>query len=301
MDGERIAFDATGAQQAGQERIDFDPSDARPVRKVGLVDSIGRTVGAAAIPVVRAFDMAAAGLAGLLGATEAQQQIFRDADQRSATMREFYGPAADEDMSLPGQVVGGMASLPIEVVGGMGLQRGIERSADVVQRGGTLREAGVAGGTTGAVNLGLNLLPVKAGGRVAQKLESKLGGVLAGAATGAAINVPAQVAGTAAENLALPSREDATLTERAAGSGARPGFEDLARDPLDPQDLAVGTGLSAAFGGAAGAAARRSARQRQGRPAAGDRSSPSGQPVPLDFDEAVKAGQLQPAELSDAS
>lgn len=273
------------------QRIDFDATDARPVRRLGLVESAGRTVGASAMPVVRTFGLAAASLAGVLGGDDARDRVFQAVDETMRSMRDYYEPAPDEEMSTAGQIAGGVASMPIEVVGGMGVQRGVDRAAEVVQRGGSLQQAATAGATTGGVNLALNMLPVKAGGRVAQALESKVGGMLAGGATGAAINVPAQVAATAAENVALPAREDASLVDRATGHGAAPEFRDMARDPLDKRDLAVGAGLAAAFGAAGGRAGR--ARREGGREAA--RSEPAS------FDDAVQSGQLRPAELSDSS
>lgn len=214
-------------------------------RRVGFWEAAARTVGSAVKPVVRAFDLAAAGLAGAMGAESDQEAIFRDMELRQETMGRQYDEQPGESMPLAGQVVGGVASMPVEMAGGFGVQRGIDRAAEVVKRGGSMQEAAVAGGVTGAGNVALNALPVRLGGQVAERVGGGAARQLGfGAATGAAVNVPGEVALGYAENAALPEREE---------------FEDLKVDPLDPENLAVSAGLSAAFG-AAGAGMGRSRR-----------------------------------------
>lgn len=237
-----------------------------PPREVGFAEGAARTAASSVIPIVRSIDMAAAGLAGLLAPlfgldpVKEQERIFADAEERSATMRQAYSPQPGEEFGLGGQIAGGVASMPIEVVGGLGLQRGVERAADVVQRGGTLGEAGLAGGVTGAANVAANLLPVKAGGAAGRAVEQGLarvlpggartGAVVGGAATGGALGAGADVAVAAAENAALPTGE---------------AFADLERQA----EPAVSGGLGAAFGAAAaGAATRGKARPARPAPAA---------------------------------
>lgn len=237
------------------------PAAAPPTREVGFMESAGRTAASAATPVVRGLGMGLAGvieqmrgvaeladaIAPIFGIKpEAQQRlqsaqdtVFRATDERTQAMREMYDPKAGEEMNLPGQIVGGIASLPIEMAGGMGLQRGVERASDVVQRGGTLGEAGMSGGVTGAANLAANLLPVKLGGAAGRAVERGLGGgraaaVGAGAATGAGLGIGGDVAATSASNAALP-----------AGTQ----FEDLQQEASP----AVSGGLGAALGALGGA------------------------------------------------
>jgi hypothetical protein len=229
---------------------------APPPRQVGVLETMGRTAASAAIPIVRSIDMAAAGLAGMLApllgmnAEQEQAKVFRDSEARSARMRQQYEPQAGEQMSGPGQLLGGVASMPLEMVGGMGAQRGIERSADVLQRGGTGGEAALAGAVTGGANVVANLLPVKAGGVVGRAVESTLARgigqraaqVGAGALTGGAIGAASDAAVTGASNAALPEGEE---------------FAGL-RQESDPL---TSFGLGAAFGGAAGRAQNRGGRK----------------------------------------
>lgn len=252
-----------------------------PARQVGFMESAGRTLGASAIPVARMGGMGLAGAleiikpaAALVDAisiamggrpemtqrvSAAQESVFGATDQLSAGMRSMYAPQPGEEMSTPGQIAGGVLSLPIEAAGGMGIQRGVERAADVVQRGGTLKEAGIAGGVTGAANVAANLLPIKAGGAVGRGIERGLGAVLpggartgaiaGGAATGGALGVAGDEAVVAAENLSLPSGER---------------FQEL----QSQSDPAVSFGLGAAFGALPGVMAPR-------QPAAAPRREPT--------------------------
>ena len=168
-----------GAQQTQAKPGEWDVVSTSPAppppREVGFLESAGRTAASAATPIVRGLDMAAAGLAGMLApifglnAEQEQAKIFSDAEARSARMREAYAPQPGEEMSMLGQMAGGVASMPAEVLGGFGAARGLERSADVVQRGGTLGEAGVAGGVTAGANMAANLLPLKLGGTAGQR------------------------------------------------------------------------------------------------------------------------------------
>lgn len=224
-------------------------------REVGFLETAGRTAAAAAIPIVRSIDMAAAGLAGwlapLLGmnAEEEQAKVFRDAEARSARMRQEYEPQPGEQMSKPGQIAGGIASAPIEFAG-LGVQHGGERAADVIQHGGTVNEARIAGGVSGAANALANALPVKAGGVVGRTIEGALGRTLGarvgqvagGALTGGVLGAAGDVGVTEASNAALPEGDQ---------------FQEL-RQESDP---ATSFGLGAAFGGLGAHMERRGARK----------------------------------------
>jgi hypothetical protein len=243
---------------------------APPAREVGFFESAGRTAGSSATPVVRALGLADAGVleivkqvatvadavAPIFGlrsqltqrVQEAQDEAFAAANERAASMRAMYDPQAGEEMSLPGQIAGGIASMPIEMVGGMGLQRGVERSADVLQRGGSGGEAALSGAAVGAVNVAANLLPIKAGGKAVQAVErvaAPLAGKTAarmgvGAVTGGALGAGADAAVTATENATLPEGE---------------AFEDLKREAAP----GVAGGLGAALGALGGVRAPRAA------------------------------------------
>ena len=237
-------------------------------RDVGFVEGAARTAASSAIPVVRSLGLAEGGLLGAvaevadladniaplfglksdLGARvrERQAAVFQRGDQLTESMRGMYAPQPGEEFGLGGQIVGGLASMPIEMVGGFGAQRGIERSADVLQRGGTGGEAALAGGVSGVANVAANLLPVKVGGATGRAIEGGLarvlpggartGAIAGGAATGGALGAGAELAVTGAENAALP--------EGAA-------FADLQREA----EPGVSGGLGAALGGVAAAVA----------------------------------------------
>jgi hypothetical protein len=254
---ERIDFDTTGVQPI-EGRIDFDPTGVQEVREVGTMETAGRTIMQSVRTALRAWDMAAAGLAGAFGASQDQEAIFRESDARKRRMDERYGFKGAEEPSMAGQIVGGLASLPVEVLGGMGAQHGVERAADIVERGGSMEEAARGGVVSGAGGVALNLLPAAAGLRAAERSGlGRAGRTAVGAATGAAINVPAEVGLAVAENAALPDR---------------PEFKDLERDPLDTNELTVSGGLSAGIGALAGGMSRgRGARPaRRGKGAATD-------------------------------
>lgn len=168
-----------------------------------------RPVAAIADLVAPIFGVQSNATAGLHAA---QEKVFGATDDRVQSMRDMYDAKPGEEMSLPGQLIGGVASMPIEVAGGLGISRGVDRAAEVVQRGGTLREAGVAGGVTAAANLAANAVPLKVGGAAGRALERRFGGgrtaaVAGGAATGAPLNIAAEKAVVAAENAALPEHE----------------------------------------------------------------------------------------------
>lgn len=252
----------TGPSTDLLEGVQVGGEPYRPRRDMGFFESAGKTAAQATIPVVRAIDMAAAGVAGAFERifpqlAGEQDRIFQMMQERNQRMTEAYTPAPEEQVSLPGAVAGGIASLPVEMAGGFGAQHGIERTAQVLERGGTGGQAALAGGVTGATRVGLNLLPVKLGGKIGGAVEGRLGAMLGGAATGAAVNVPGEALGVAAENLALPAAEDATLAQRARGEGLAPGMEGLGQDPLDPANLAVSAGLSGALGAVGGATAKK--------------------------------------------
>lgn len=263
---------ANGASNGGEpalREVDHDPFAASP-REVGFLESAGRTAGSAAVPVVRTVGLGAAGLMELAkpiaslvdqltqaigvqprartGLQAAQDAVFGATDRQVQSMRDVYDPKPGEQMSLPGQIAGGIASMPIEVVGGFGAQRGVERAADVVKRGGSLGEAATAGTVSGAANVAANLLPVKAGGAAGRLVERGFGGGMRGAMAGGALT--GGVMGAAADS-GVAAAENASLPDR-------PEFEDLQREA----DPAVSFGLGATFGAAGGRASRNASRAR---------------------------------------
>lgn len=219
----------------GKKETAAPPPPPPPKRKVGFLESAGRQIGQAATTAVGHLGMAAAGVAGVLG-EGAQDAVFRARDKTMASMADFYGQKPDEEFNTAGSLVGGVASAPIEIVGGGGAQHGTERATQVLDRGGSLGDAALAGGVSGATHVALNALPVKAGGAVGRAIETKLGGMAGGAATGAVIAGGGGAAGRAAENAALPEGKQ---------------FEDL-QQPVMPSAAEVGMG--AAFGAVPGAA-----------------------------------------------
>lgn len=232
------------------------------VREVGFAESAARTAGAAAQPVVRTLGLAAGGvlqqlkgvaqladqIAPVFGlqsdvarrVQEAQDRVFQQSDQLQTSMRDVYNPRPGEEFSTPGAITGGVLSMPIEVVGGMGSQRGVERAADVLQRGGSGTEAAVAGVVTGGANVAANALPIKVGGKVGAAIEQGLGKVLPGgartgaitgaAATGGALGAGADIGVAAAENAALPEGE---------------AFQDLRREAEPAASGGLGAALAA--------------------------------------------------------
>lgn len=207
-------------------------------RQVGFLESAGRTAGAAAIPVARSVGLAGGALAGILSPA-LQEKVFRKMDQVVGGMRRMYEPKPDEEFSTAGRLAGGIASAPIEMAGGMGLQHGVERAAQVVERGGTMGQAAKAGAVSGGVGLTMNALPVKAGGVVGSVLKSKLGTVASGALTGGAIAGASGSAARRAENAALPEGEQ---------------FADLRQDEaVSAEEVGLGAAMGA-VPGAAGAA-----------------------------------------------
>jgi ddrB-like ParB superfamily domain/Zeta toxin len=258
-------FELEGAQQA-----------AAP-REVGFMESAGRTAGAAATAPVRMGGLAVGGLlegvkkAAALADTiapmfglqtdysqrvaAAQDQVFAFTDRRAEEMRGMYAPKPGEEFGIGGQIAGGVASLPMELAGGLGIARGVERGADVVQRGGTMGEAATAGGVTAGANLIANALPIKLGGAAGRAVERGLGGgraaaIGAGAATGAALSVGGDAAVVGAENLALPAGEQ---------------FADLQQEASPAVSGGLGLGLGA-LAGAVGAPQLRAPRRAAAAP-----------------------------------
>lgn len=219
------------------------PPAPKPKREVGFLESAGRTAGQAARTVVGHLGLAAAAPARLLG-QDAQDAVFRKRDELLQSMDDLYAPKEGEEFSTAGSLAGGIASAPIEVVGGFGTQHGTERATEVLDRGGTLGDAAVAGGTTAGVRAAMNAVPIKAGGAVGRAIESKLGGLAGGAVTGGTLAAATGSAGRAVENAALPEGQQ---------------FQDLEQSPM-PQ--AAEFGLGAVLGAVPGAAAAGSAAVR---------------------------------------
>jgi hypothetical protein len=257
---------------------------APPPRQVGFLESAGRTAGAAAIPVMQTLGLAGATIASILG-DDVRDQVFKRVDSTLEAMRGMYNPQAGEEFSTAGQVVGGLASMPIEMAGGMGIQRGVGRAADVVERGGTLGEAATAGTVTGAANLAANLVPAHIGGvvggtlarRATPMLGSRGAQLAAGGLTGAALGVGTEQIQVPVENWALPEGKQ---------------YEDL-QGETSP---GIAAGLAGAFGvhGAHSARAARikTAQQRQqlGLP-----------PEPIDAYERALAGGDEEAAMASRS
>lgn len=258
---------------------------APPPREVGFFEGAGRTAASAATPTVRTLGMADAGLltvvAQVADAADAiaplfgiksdlgarlratRDERFQATDELAGSMRDMYAPKPGEEFGLGGQFAGAVASLPLEMAGGLGITRGVERAADVVQRGGTLGEAGTAGGITAGANLAANALPIKLGGGAGRLAERTLGGgraaaVGAGAATGGMLGIGGDQAVVAAENASLPAGE---------------AFTDLQGET----NAAVSGGLGAALGGLAGALGapqvRAPRRQKETKPTPGTQGS----------------------------
>lgn len=239
------------------------PKPAPPKREVGDVETALRTVGSSVKPIVRMYGLAMSAVARGIDEvnnlrTGRDDRFYSDAvmaetDDSVAGNTDAYAPKPGEEMGLPGQIAGGIFSAPIEMAGGFGLQRGVDRSADVLQRGGTMPQAVQAGAVSGAANLAANLVPVKVGGAVGRGLEGAIarripgaaapvvGGAIGGGLTGGALGAATDVAVVGAENAALPAGEQ---------------FQDLQAE-LDP---GVSGGLGAALGAAAGAKGARGAR-----------------------------------------
>ena len=269
---------AAGAAPPGEWDVVATGAAPPEPREVGFAEGAARTAASATIPVVRSLGLADAGLLGAVAEVadladsiaplfglrsnlaervrQRQEETFRRTDELTGSMREMYQPQPGEEFGLGAQVVGGIAGMPIEMVGGMGAQRGIERSADVLQRGGTGGEAALAGAVSGGANVAANLLPVKVGGAAGRAIETGLGRVLpggaragavaGGAATGGALGAGADIAVAGAENAALPEGEAFTDLQRQAEPG-------------------VSGGLGAALGGVAAAVATKG-RARGGSP-----------------------------------
>lgn len=210
-------------------------------KKVGFIDSALRTAASSAQRAVRTFDLAAASMAGIFGQTEDQDKIFREMEGRQERMNEAYAPKADEEFSTPGTLAGGVLSVPNAIVSGP-VSAGVDRSAEVLKRGGTGTEAAKAGAASATIEAAMLAVPAGAGVRVAQKMGAAGKGaarsVTAGAVGGAALNVPVGIAGRAADAAALPDR---------------PEFQDMKQDPLDPKAMAMDAVMS---GGIAALAAK---------------------------------------------
>lgn len=220
---------------AGDKAAKEKPAAPAPKRKVGFLESAGRQIGQASTLAVGHLGLAAGGLARVFG-EDAQSAVFKARDKTVASMADYYGQKPDEEFDTAGSLAGGVASTGIELIGGGGLQHGTERAIEVLDRGGSLGDAALAGGVSGGAHVALNMLPVKAGGAVGRAIESKLGGLAGGAATGAVIAGGGGAAGRAAENAALPEGKQ---------------FEDLQQTVMPS---AAEVGMGAAFGAVPGAA-----------------------------------------------
>ena len=217
------------------------PAPPPPPRQVGVMESMLRTVGEAARVAVGQLTMANAGLTRLFAGQGATDRAFALHESTQQSMRDYYAPKPTEQFSTAGQLAGGVLAAPIEIAGGGGLQHGTQRATDVIDRGGSLREASTAAAVTGGARAALNLLPVKAGGAVGRAIESKVGGAVGGALTGGAIAAGGGTAARAVENATLPEGEQ---------------FRDLRQD-VAPSAAEVGLGM--ALGAVPGAAAAGSA------------------------------------------
>lgn len=262
---------------------------APPKREVGNVETALRTVGQSVKPIVRMYGLAMSTVARGIDELNnmrtgrddrfLQDAVMAETDQSVAANTQAYAQKPGEEMGTTAQLAGGVLSAPIQMIGGMGLQQGVDRTADVLQRGGTMGEATQAGAVSGAANLAANLIPVKVGGALGRGLEGAIsrhipgraagmvGGGLAGGATGGALGAAGDVAVVAAENAALPAGEQ---------------FQDLEAE-INP---AASGGLGAALGAAAGARGARAARGMRGP----GQPKPAAEPTPGTQGSAGAAG-----------
>lgn len=208
------------------------PDEWLAPKKVGFVESALRTAGTAAQKAVGTFDMAAAGLARMFGNEADVEKTLDIYKARQERMGEAYGTGPDEELNTAGSIASSVL-MPIGLLGG----NGIDRAAQVVERGGSVGEAVGAGAVSGGVHAALNLLPIKVGGAVGRAVESRLGAAVGGAATGGAVAAGAGVAGRAAENAALPEGDQ---------------FKDLQQPAGDLHSILVDAGMGAAFGAVPG-------------------------------------------------
>lgn len=216
-----------------------------PVQQVGFLESALRTAGLIARTVVGTVDQAAAGFAGLAGDTAGQEDIFRNMEQRQQRMSEAYAPKEGERFNRGGALLGGLGMAGAGLMAAGSGAGGQERAREVIQRGGTLGEAAVAGGAKAGTDAALAALPAGAGRALGPAFGGTVGRQMAGGAiTGVAINVPAGAAARAVENAALPEGEQ---------------FKDL-QQPLMPDAAEVG--MSAAMGALGGRGGPGAAKQR---------------------------------------
>lgn len=273
-----MAFDPTDAvpvADAATPGFAFDTTDAKPVREVGAVEGALRIAAQTSQKVVRTFDMAAAGLAGLFGDTEGQDKIFADAQLRQQRMNEAYAPKEDERFGMGAKVAGAGLSIPAAMLA-PGAAAGVDRAVDVIDRGGSLSEARKAGAVAGGVDIAMQAVPAAAGLKVAARAGAAGKGaarsVATGAATGAAINVPAGIAGRVANTAALPEGEQ---------------FKDLREDALDPEALAMDAVMSLGFGAMGGKAGH-----AKGKAAAKAKADAAPPPFPADKMKDVGDGKF---------
>lgn len=267
-----MAFDPSGAvpvepaKDAATPGFAFDTAGAEPVRKVGTVEAALRTMGAATQKAVRYFDMVQAGILSTLdfmgptGRTaltgevtndarakqdtqaieNMRNETFRSVDEHQASMSDMYAPKPNEEFGLGGKLLGAAGSIPVAAVsaGGPAL---IEKAMQVIDRGGSMKQAVSAGAVAGGVDAATALVPAAAGLKTAARAGEAgigaVGSVARGAVSGAAVNAGAGALGRAANNAALPEGEQ---------------YKDLQQAALDPEAIAMDAVMAAGFGAAAG-------------------------------------------------
>lgn len=245
-------------------------------KKVGVVESALRTAGSAAKSAVKGFDLAAAGLADIIGWDSERDKIFADMNTRQARMSEAYDPQAGEEFSTTGKVVGAVGSLPQAMAGVVAAGPFAEKSTGVIDRGGSLKEAYVAGGTAQAVDTAMVAAPAALGLKAAQRAGAAGAGatrsVLAGAGTGAAVGAGTGIGARATKNAALPEGKQ---------------FDDMREDPFSFEAIMMDAGMGAGGGALAGKTAH-----TQGKAAAAKRAADAAPAFPSDL-KSVGEGEFQ--------
>lgn len=173
-----------------------------------------------------------------------QDALFAEAQKQKAekqqAIAETTGGGKEETTGT--EIAGAVGGMPGQMVNaGLGLG-GAERAMDVVERGGTLGQAAVAGGTQAALDAASLAVPATLGKTAAGVVGgSAAKQIVAGALTGGAVNAATGFVSRAAGNAALPEGKE---------------FEDLRQE-----NSVKATAMDVALGGVMGAAHSASARR----------------------------------------
>jgi hypothetical protein len=217
--------------------------DEPAAKPAGFIETALRTVAQSAAPIIRTVGLAESTLQGAIRGKEAQDQVIARTEEQVKRLKEEYDWKPGETPNTAGEFVGGVASMPQQLLG-QGVAPGVNRAAEVIERGGTGAEAATAGAATGAVAQLLQMLPMGAG----KTIQKAVGGgavrqTVTGAVGGAATNVVAGAAGRAVENAALPEAPSGDM-----GPPEEDKYADLRQAPLDAKAALTEAGVGAAFG-----------------------------------------------------